>query len=183
MAEKVRNAVFVQADYSGIQQIGLPPIGPVTKKPAVAPARQAERQQDDQRQQQNSQASQRETKSLFKTLLSESTLAGLNQANSKPFKSAETLSGTPAAVSAEQFVRLEKTPDHQSASVIANSDANFAYLATSRRNAEAAQNKTETARVTPLPQDFVTATSRYAELAVAASNVLASRGETLELQA
>ncbi len=175
--------MFVQADYSGIQQIGLPPIGPVTKKPAVVAARQAERQQDGQRQQQNSQASLREARPLFKTLLSESTLAGLNEATSKSFKPAETLSDAPAALSAAQFVRLEKTPDNTSPSVIANSDATFAYLATSRRNAEQAQNKTEAARATPLPQDFVTATSRYAELAVATSNVLAGRGETLELQA
>jgi len=58
----------------------------------------------------------------------------------------------------------------------------FSYLSSNRRIAEAAQSKLAQSSA-PLPQAFVEATTRYAWQAVAAANVYAGRGETLELQA
>ncbi|MBT4739049.1 MAG: hypothetical protein HN793_05520 [Rhodospirillaceae bacterium] len=171
--------MHVQTDYSGLNQTGAPLGGLAAKRVVATPAREGDRAQEDRRQQQNDQGAQKDSRPVFRTLLTEGTLAGLNAASSKSAKtpdSNETLSQT-------QFIRTEKVPQ-EGPSSISSEETNglFSYLASNRKNAEAAQSKASQSAA-PLPQAFVDATSRYAQQAIAAANVFAGRGETLELQA
>lgn len=171
--------MHVQTDYSGLNQTGAPHVGLAVKRVVATPAREGDRAQEDRRQQQNEQGAQKEGKPVFRTLLTEGTLAGLNAASSKPSQTIEANETR----STPQFIRTEKLPQEGPASISSDeTNGLFSYLASNRRNAEAAQSKVSQSAA-PLPQAFVDATSRYAQQAVAAANVFAGRGETLELQA
>jgi len=170
--------VVVQTDYSGLSQVGAPIVAPA-KRVVVTPAREGDRAQEDRRQQQN-QNSSKDGKSVFRTLLSEATLAGLNAASSK----AENRSDPTDSISKSAFIRVEKRPESGPDSIGSDQTNDlFSYIADKRRNAEAVQREPEQQQSVPLQQAFIDATSRYTEQAVAAANVFAGRGETLELQA
>lgn len=169
--------MIVQTDQLGLSQFGVPVVAP-PKRVVVTPAREGDRAQEDRRQQHNQDA-QKDSRPVFKTLLTESTLAGLNATASKPVKSQDPID----AISVASFVREEKRPETGPAS-ISGEETNglFSYLAETRRNAEAVQQEPAQGAA-PLQQEFIVASARYAEQAVAAANVFAGRGETLELQA
>lgn len=170
--------MVVQTDYSGLSQVGAPIVAP-TKRVVVTPAREGDRAQEDRRQQQN-QNSSKDGKSVFRTLLSEATLAGLNAASSKP----ENYSASSTTDSNAAFIRVEKRPESGPTSIGSEQTSDlFSYIADKRRSAEATQSEPAQQQSAPLQQAFIDATSRYAEQAVAAANVFAGRGETLELQA
>ena len=172
--------MYVQTDYSGLQQAGSPIVGPAIKRAPVAPAREGDRAQEDRRQQQSSQQGQKDERSVFRTLLSESTLAGLTSTSAQTVKTADPI----AASEKTKFIRVEKRPP-DGPTAISSEETNglFSYLATKRRNAETAHSQNQSRTSEPLPQAFIDATARYAEQAIAASNFIAGRGETLELQA
>ena len=171
--------MHVQTDYSGLNQTGGIHVVLAAKRVVATPAREGDRAQEDRRQQQNDQGAQKDGKQVFRTLLTEGTLAGLNAASSRPPQTPDSNQTS----SQTQFIRTEKLP-HAGPASISSDETNglFSYLASNRRNAEAAQSKASQSAA-PLPQAFVEATSRYAQQAVAAANVFAGRGETLELQA
>ncbi|NKB45396.1 MAG: hypothetical protein GKS03_14085 [Alphaproteobacteria bacterium] len=154
--------MHVQTDYSGLNQTGALHTGFAAKRVVATPAREGDRAQEDRRQQQNEQGSQKEGRPVFRTLLTEGTLAGLNAASSKP----STTIDSSEAQGSTRFIRTEKLPQEGPASISSEeTDGLFSYLASNRRNAEAAQSKASQSSA-PLPQAFVDATSRYAQQAV-----------------
>lgn len=170
--------MYVQTDQLGINQIGAPLVAAV-KKPVVTPAREGDRAQEDRRRQQDNESGQKDGRPVFKTLLTETTLAGLNAASAKPSKTLQPIT----EIERPAFVREEKRPTTGPASISSEETSGlFAQLAAARRTAETVQAESQTETISS-PKVFIDAAARYAEQSFVASNVFASRGETLELQA
>lgn len=169
--------MYVQTDQFGIQQLGVP-ITAAVKKPVVTPAKEGDRSQEDRRQQREEQTASQDSRPVFRSLLTESTLAGLNASASnstQDFKVVEAIERT-------EFVRAEKRPAAGPASISGDETSGlFDYLSAARSYAESTQAQTNSAA--GAGRGFVEAAARYAEQSFAATSALAGRGETLELQA
>lgn len=170
--------MHVQTDHLGLNQAGAPFVAATVKRPVVTPARDGDRAQEDRRQQQENQSDQRDGKPVFRTLLTEATLAGLNAASSKQYKTLPPI----AQVEQPEFVRKEKRPAVGPASISSDETTGlFNQLSAVRRDPETTQSRLQ--QPGQSSRAFIEAAARYAEQSFAASKVLASRGETLELQA
>lgn len=170
--------MYVQTDHLGLNQVGAPFVTAAVKRPAVTPVRDGDRAQEDRRQQQDNADGRKDGKPVFRALLTESTIAGLNAASSpRPQKTFDV-----SAVAPPKFVRAEKRPETGPSSINSEETAGlFEYLSATKRNEEQVPNR-------PLEngqtrQAFADAAARYTAQSYVAANALAGRGETLELQA
>lgn len=170
--------MYVQTDHLGLNQVGAPFVTAAAKRPVVTPARDGDRAQEDRRQQQDNGNGQKDGKPVFRTLLTESTLAGLNAASSRRPEATFNLS----EVERPKFVRAEKRPETGPASINSEETTGlFEHLSATKRNAEGLQNgSVENGQSL---QAFADAAARYTAQSHVAANALAGRGETLELQA
>lgn len=169
--------MYVQTDHLGATQFGGPFVAAAPKRPSVVPAREGDRAQEDRRQQQDNQNSQQGRGSVFRTLLSETTLANVNAATAKQGKTAAPIS----AIDRTEFLRPEKRPINGPKS-ISGDETQGLFAQTSNAGIKTENENSQGGLTGRAPQAFVDAAARYAEQAVIGSNFLAGRGDTLELQ-
>lgn len=170
--------MYVQTDHLGLNQVGAPFVTAAAKRPVMTPVRDGDRAQEDRRQQQDNGSGRKDGKPVFRTLLTEATLAGLTAASSRRTESTFDISG----VERPKFVRAEKRPDTGPASINSEETSGlFEHLSAVKRRAEGLESRSAENGLTQ--QAFADAAAQYSAQSYVAANALAGRGETLELQA